>query len=87
MVQQFEQATCFSLTRNWDSFGRGLPQSQQRRVSIEMILAVIRILDYLDASESAWVAFASSINTKHKSPPFWQRCRKGGPLALTQCAA
>ena len=44
MVQQIEHAICFSLTLKCsDSFGKGLPQSQQRRVSIEMILAVIRI--------------------------------------------
>jgi hypothetical protein len=42
MAQQFEHATCLSLTMNCsDFFGIVLPQSEQRLVSIEIILAVI----------------------------------------------
>ena len=42
MAQQFEHATCLSLTMNCsDLFGIVLPQSQQRFVSIEMIFAVM----------------------------------------------
>ena len=77
MVKQFEQATCFSLTRNWGSLGRGLPQSQQRRVSIEMIFAVVRMIDHLNAVRISLGSFSLRRST-YKRAPVWQLCRKGG---------
>jgi hypothetical protein len=46
MVQQIEHAICFSLTLKCsDSFGKGLPQSQHRLVSMEMILALMAAVE------------------------------------------